>query len=75
MQDLCGERQWVCEAMQRINADFNRSADTHLIRLDLPGFEAYDIFSPDKLNIIIPPESVYSNQEIPDMVSNICWLE
>lgn len=29
-------RAWRAEAIRRIEADFNRSADTHLIRLDLP---------------------------------------
>lgn len=30
-------RSWARNAMQKILADFNRSADTHLIRLGLPG--------------------------------------
>ena len=30
------DRQWVADAIARIEADFNRSADTHLIKLDLP---------------------------------------
>lgn len=30
------DRQWVADAISMIEADFNRSADTHLIRLDLP---------------------------------------
>jgi len=30
------DRQWVADAISTIEADFNRSADTHLIRLDLP---------------------------------------
>jgi cysteine synthase A len=30
------DRDWTMEAIRRIEADFNRSADTHLIRLDLP---------------------------------------
>jgi cysteine synthase len=29
---------WVREAIHKIEADFNRSADTHLIPLDLPGY-------------------------------------
>lgn len=29
-------RQWVREAIQKINADYQRSADTHLVKLDLP---------------------------------------
>ncbi|WP_028226652.1 PLP-dependent cysteine synthase family protein [Paraburkholderia ferrariae] len=29
---------WVSEAIRKIEADFNRSADTHLVPLDLPGY-------------------------------------
>ena len=29
-------RAWRAEAVRRIEADYNRSADTHLIRIDLP---------------------------------------
>lgn len=28
---------WVDDAVGKINADFNRSSDTHLFRLDIPG--------------------------------------
>lgn len=31
-----GNRQWLSEAVRRIEADYQRSADTHLIRLELP---------------------------------------
>jgi cysteine synthase A len=31
---------WVKHAISEINADYQRSADTHLIRLALPGFRA-----------------------------------
>src|SRR5262250_2469120 len=34
------EDRWVHEAIQRIEADFRRSADTHLVPLPLPGFAA-----------------------------------
>ena len=30
------ETSWIKEAVNRIDADFARSADTHLIKLDLP---------------------------------------
>ncbi|MGD9869214.1 MAG: hypothetical protein AB7U38_14580, partial [Hyphomicrobiales bacterium] len=30
------DRGWVHEAIERIEADFARSADTHLIRVELP---------------------------------------
>ena len=34
------------------------------VRLALPAFPTYDIFAPDVLNILIPPEAIYSNQLI-----------
>lgn len=37
------ERDWVDRAIQRIEADFARSSDTHLIRLDLPCLAAAGI--------------------------------
>ena len=36
------------EAVQRINADFNRSADTHLIKVDLPGFPDQTLYLKDE---------------------------
>lgn len=48
MQDICAERLWVCEAMRRIQADFNRSADTHLIKMDLPGFAEQTLYLKDE---------------------------
>ncbi|WP_084398576.1 PLP-dependent cysteine synthase family protein [Henriciella aquimarina] len=48
MQDLCADRQWGCEAVRRINADFNRSADTHLIRVDLEGFPEQTLYLKDE---------------------------
>ena len=39
--------QWVSDAIARIDADFNRSADTHLIKLDLPGLRDVDIYLKD----------------------------
>lgn len=34
------DRDWVADAVRLIEADFNRSADTHLIRVDLPRLTA-----------------------------------
>ncbi|WP_300377050.1 PLP-dependent cysteine synthase family protein [Henriciella sp.] len=48
MQEICAERQWVCEAMRRISADFNRSSDTHLVRVDLPGFPNQTLYLKDE---------------------------
>lgn len=42
------DTQWVEEAVSRINADFNRSADTHLIKLDLPGLRGVDLYLKDE---------------------------
>lgn len=42
------DTQWVEEAISRINADFNRSADTHLIKLELPGLRGVDLYLKDE---------------------------
>jgi cysteine synthase len=34
------DRDWVADAVRLIEADFNRSADTHLVRVDLPRLAA-----------------------------------
>ena len=36
-------RAWVREAIRRIEADFQRSSDTHLIPLPLPGFAGIEL--------------------------------
>jgi cysteine synthase len=41
-------RDWTAQAIQRIEADFNRSADTHLIPLPLPGFPGIDVYLKDE---------------------------
>jgi cysteine synthase A len=41
-------RDWVNEAIRRIEADFNRSADTHLLRLDLPAFPGIALYFKDE---------------------------
>ena len=42
------QREWVADAIQKIEADFNRSADTHLIPLPLPGFPGIDVYFKDE---------------------------
>jgi len=42
------DRDWVADAVRRIGADFNRSADTHLIRLDLPAFPGIALYLKDE---------------------------
>jgi len=39
---------WTREAIRKIEADFNRSADTHLIPLDLPGFPGIRFYFKDE---------------------------
>ena len=41
-------RQWLTEAVRRIEADYNRSADTHLIRLDLPRYPGITLYLKDE---------------------------
>jgi len=40
--------QWVSEAINKIKADYNRSADTHLIKLNIPYFKDVDIYLKDE---------------------------
>ncbi|TYT23563.1 PLP-dependent cysteine synthase family protein [Luteimonas viscosa] len=42
------QHAWTAAAIRRIEADFNRSADTHLIPLALPGFPGIDIYFKDE---------------------------
>ncbi|RKQ40904.1 PLP-dependent cysteine synthase family protein [Enterobacter sp. R1(2018)] len=39
---------WVNHAISEINADYQRSADTHLIRLALPGFAGIQLYLKDE---------------------------
>lgn len=41
-------RDWVHQAVRKIEADFQRSADTHLFRLDVPGLDGIDIYLKDE---------------------------
>src|SRR6266511_5919509 len=42
------DRSWARQAMQTIAADFNRSADTHLIRLDILGTPHIPLYLKDE---------------------------
>jgi cysteine synthase len=42
------DRRWLEEAIRKIEADFNRSADTHLFRLALPKLCGIDIYLKDE---------------------------
>lgn len=41
-------RQWVKQAINEIEADYQRSADTHLIRLNLPAFPGIHLYLKDE---------------------------
>ena len=41
-------RDWRVEAVRRIEADNNRSADTHLFRLELPGIPNAELYFKDE---------------------------
>ena len=43
-----GDRNWVLAAIRRIQADFQRSSDTHLIPLPLKGFPGIDLYLKDE---------------------------
>jgi len=42
------DRGWLCEAVRRIEADYNRSADTHLILVDLPRHPGISLYLKDE---------------------------
>ena len=42
------DRTWVLGAIRRIEADFQRSSDTHLIPLPVPGFPGIDLYLKDE---------------------------
>lgn len=42
------QRNWVANAIEKIQADYQRSADTHLIKLNLPQLDGIDIYLKDE---------------------------
>ena len=42
------DRHWLDEAVRRIQADANRSADTHLVRVPVPGLPDVDLYLKDE---------------------------
>jgi cysteine synthase A len=42
------QREWEAVAIAKIKADFNRSADTHLILLPLPNYPGIDVYLKDE---------------------------
>ena len=45
---MCTDHQWINSAIRKIEADYQRSADTHLIKLDLPCVSGVDISLKDE---------------------------
>lgn len=45
---MAAQWDWCAEAVRRIEADYNRSADTHLIRLELPRFPGITLYLKDE---------------------------
>lgn len=45
---MCTDHQWINSAIRKIEADYQRSADTHLIKLDLPQLDGVDIYLKDE---------------------------
>jgi len=48
MREPDADRGWVAEAVGIIEADFNRSADTHLLRVPLPGAPGVALYLKDE---------------------------
>jgi cysteine synthase len=48
MQSAVDSRSWVANAVNAIEADFNRSADTHLLRVPLPGVPRVALYLKDE---------------------------
>jgi cysteine synthase len=48
MPDSSADRAWVADAVRIIEADFNRSADTHLLRVPLPGAPGVALYLKDE---------------------------
>jgi cysteine synthase len=43
-----GSREWLESAIRRIEADFTRSSDTHLIRVEIPALEGIHLYLKDE---------------------------
>ena len=41
-------KNWVYDAIRKISADYKRSADTHLIKLDVPSLSGIDLYLKDE---------------------------
>ncbi|MGC9403325.1 PLP-dependent cysteine synthase family protein [Vibrio genomosp. F10] len=45
---MCTDHNWINNAIRKIEADFQRSADTHLIKLELPSIDGIDVYLKDE---------------------------
>lgn len=45
---MCTDHNWINNAVRKIEADYQRSADTHLIKLDLPSIDGIDVYLKDE---------------------------
>ena len=45
---MCTDHNWINNAIRKIEADYQRSADTHLIKLDLPILDGIDLYLKDE---------------------------
>ncbi|MGF1905967.1 PLP-dependent cysteine synthase family protein [Aliivibrio salmonicida] len=45
---MCTDHNWINNAIRKIEADYQRSADTHLIKLDLPMLNGIDVYLKDE---------------------------
>ncbi|WP_394144322.1 PLP-dependent cysteine synthase family protein [Vibrio atypicus] len=45
---MCTDHNWINNAVRKIEADYQRSADTHLIKLELPSIDGIDIYLKDE---------------------------
>jgi cysteine synthase A len=48
MRDASDDRSWVSNAIGTIEADFNRSSDTHLLRVPIPGAPGIALYLKDE---------------------------
>lgn len=61
------DRSWSRQAMRKIEADFQRSADTHLIKLDLPYFS-------DDIDIYLKDESTHPTGSLKHRLARSLFL-
>ncbi|WP_086482070.1 PLP-dependent cysteine synthase family protein [Oceanospirillum sanctuarii] len=64
-------RAWVSQSIARINADFQRSADTHLIKLDLPDFAGGQL---DGVDLYLKDESTHPTGSLKHRLARSLFL-